>query len=70
MREANQQAALTTPMTVEKYIQYELTAEHRHEFINGQLFYSALMQSIVLISFLLLAYCLTLPSSPPIHARM
>lgn len=34
MREAAQQAT----MTVEEYIQYELTAEHRHEFINGQLF--------------------------------
>ena len=33
----NQQAAVA-PMTVEEYIQFELTAECRHELINGQLF--------------------------------
>src|ERR1051325_1180201 len=38
MRDVNQQAAVPVPMTVEEYIQYELTAERRHEYINGQLF--------------------------------
>jgi Uma2 family endonuclease len=38
MREANQQAAVSIPMTVEEYIQYELKAACRHEYINGQLF--------------------------------
>lgn len=38
MREANQQAAVSAPITVEEYIQVELKAECRHEFINGQLF--------------------------------
>ncbi len=38
MREANQQAVVSTPMTVEEYIQFELKAECRHEYINGQLF--------------------------------
>lgn len=37
MREANQKA-VAAPMTVEEYIQFELTAECRHEYINGQLF--------------------------------
>jgi Uma2 family endonuclease len=37
MRETNQKSA-TTPMAVDEYIQYELTADCRHEFINGQLF--------------------------------
>lgn len=36
MREANQQAAIVS-ITVEEYIQYELTAGCRHEYINGQL---------------------------------
>lgn len=25
-------------MTVEEYLQYELTADDRHEYLNGQLF--------------------------------
>lgn len=29
---------MSAPMTVEAYIQYELGAERRHEYINGQLF--------------------------------
>ncbi len=37
MREANQPADVA-PMTVEEYIQSELKAECRHEYINGQLF--------------------------------
>lgn len=28
---------ISTPTTVEEYIQFELTSETRHEFINGQL---------------------------------
>jgi Uma2 family endonuclease len=38
MREGNQNAAVSVPMTVEEYIQFELTAECRHEYNNGQLF--------------------------------
>lgn len=34
MREVKQQA---TPMTVEEYIQFELTSERRHEYVNGRL---------------------------------
>jgi Uma2 family endonuclease len=34
MREVKQ---ATAPLSVEEYIQYELHAERRHEFINGQL---------------------------------
>lgn len=37
MRDANQKA-VAAPMTVEEYIQFELTAGCRHEYINGQLF--------------------------------
>lgn len=35
MREAGKTAA---PLTVEEYIQSELVAERRHEYVNGQLF--------------------------------
>lgn len=38
MRETNEKAVAAKSMSVEEYIQYELTAEHRHEYINGQLF--------------------------------
>lgn len=38
MRETNQQAAVSKPMNVEEYIQHELKAACRHEYINGQLF--------------------------------
>lgn len=37
MRDANQQV-VSAPMTVEEYIQFELQAERRHEYSNGQLF--------------------------------
>ncbi len=36
MREAKQ--PVVQPMSVAEYIQYELTAERRHEYIDGQLF--------------------------------
>ncbi len=38
MREADQKAAVSVPLTVDEYIQYELQAAQRHEFINGLLF--------------------------------
>lgn len=37
MRNIQEQANLTKPLSVEEYIQLELQSEKRHEFINGQL---------------------------------
>lgn len=37
MENVQEQTGVTTPLSVEDYIQLELRSERRHEFVNGQL---------------------------------